>query len=112
MSAYCPTCGRKHAQKRTALAPVDTAVMTDTQLFAHYKKTAIAGDLAFFLSVPILSPELRAQAEAITTPTRADITKLRTLWRMERQAYELANNIPAIGSPTWAEAQKEQEAAA
>ena len=76
----------------------NTADMTNTELYAHYKKTAPMGDLAFFLRCPTLSSELRAQAEAIAKPTKSDLARLRTRWRMERQAYELANHIPAVGS--------------
>ena len=51
-------------------------------------------------------------AEAVTRPTRADITSLNALWRIERQAYERAHGIPAIGSPAWAEALEPRSEAA
>ena len=77
---HCPTCGRKFNTHKQAPTAVDTADMTDAQLFAQYKKTAVAEDLAFFLRCPDLSPELRAQGEAIATPNKTEIARLRTLW--------------------------------
>ena len=110
---HCPTCGRKFTQKQVPAA-VSTADMTDAQVYTHFKKTARAEDLSFFLRVPSLSQALRAQGEAITRPTQADMTRLHARWRMERQAFELTNGIPAIGSWAWVEAlnaQNESEAA-
>ena len=113
---HCPTCGRKFTTKRTPAA-VTTAEMTDTELYAHFKKTSVPRDLAFFLRdrpAEWLSPSLRAHAAAISRPTRADITRLNTLWRIERRAYEIAHGIPSIGSPAWWEAlnaENESEAA-
>ena len=111
---HCPTCGRKITQKRTPAA-VNTAEMTTAELYAHFKRISVGADLVFFLRPGAsLSPTLRAHAEAITRPTRADITRLNTLWRIERRTFEIAHKIPSIGSPAWAEAltaETESEAA-
>ena len=115
---HCPTCGRKVIQKRcTRPTAISTDGMTDAQIYAYYKNTSVARDFVFFLrqrEASWLSPGLRAIAEAITRPTRADITRLNTLWRIERRAYEIAHGIPSIGSPAWVEAlqaENESEAA-
>ncbi len=90
---------------KAVIDPVDTADMTDAQLYAHYKRTALSEDLAFFLRLPSLSPALRMRAEAISKPTLKDLLQLRQAWRIERLAYEQEQGIPAIGSPRWAEYQ-------
>jgi len=109
--ACCPTCGQTLKAARLTVprkpqndGPIDTSELTDAQLFAHYKRTAIAWDLAFFLRLDI-SPALRAHAESITKPTAKDISALRTLWRIERQTADMERGIPSIGSPRWAEYQ-------
>jgi hypothetical protein len=79
---------------------VDTAAMTDAELFAYYKRTALAEDLRFFLRAR-MSDALRRRAEAITKPTAADLARLRAAWRTERQAEERAAGIPAIGTAEW-----------
>jgi hypothetical protein len=79
---------------------VDTAAMTDAELFAYYKRTAPAEDLRFFLRAR-MSDALRRRAETITKPTAADLAVLRTAWRTERQAEERAAGIPAIGTAEW-----------
>src|SRR5688572_8279727 len=79
---------------------VDTAGMTDAELFAYYKRTAPTEDLRFFLRGR-LSDALRRRAEAITKPTAADLVALRDAWRTERLAEERAAGIPAIGTAEW-----------
>jgi hypothetical protein len=81
-------------------AVVDTATMTDAELYAFYKRTAPAEDLRFFLRGR-LSDALRLRAEAITKPTARDLASLREAWRIERQAEERAAGIPAIGTAEW-----------
>jgi hypothetical protein len=91
----CPTCGRTLPKPRI-VAPADTAAMSDSQLFAHYKKTAPIEDVRFFLRTAILSPALRADLEqlAANAPamTRADIYRryvvLQDMWRRESNATE------------------------
>jgi hypothetical protein len=78
---------------------VDTAAMTDAELFAYYRRTAPAEDLRFFLRAR-MSDALRRRAE-VTKPTAADLARLRAAWRMERQAEERAAGIPAIGTAEW-----------
>lgn len=79
---------------------VETAAMTDAELYAYYKRTAPAEDLRFFLRAR-MSDALRCRAEAVTKPTAADLASLRTAWRTERQAEERAAGIPAIGTAEW-----------
>jgi hypothetical protein len=84
---------------RPAVA-VDTAGMTDAELFAYYKRTAPTEDLRFFLRFR-MSDVLRRRAEAVTKPTAADLVLLRSAWRTERLAEERAAGIPAIGTAEW-----------
>ena len=79
---------------------VDTASMSNAELFAYYKRIAPAEDLQFFLRAR-MSDVLRRLAEMVTKPTVADLARLRTAWRMERQAEERAAGIPAIGTAEW-----------
>lgn len=79
---------------------VDTAAMTDAELYAYYKRTAPAEDLRFFLRAR-MSNALRYRAEAIAKPTASDVVSLRTAWRTERQAEARAAGIPAIGTAEW-----------
>jgi hypothetical protein len=89
----------KAARVRPAVA-VDTAGMTDAELFAYYKRTAPTEDLRFFLRGR-LSYALRRRAEAVTKPTTADLVLLWSAWRTERLAEERAAGIPAIGTAEW-----------
>lgn len=88
-----------------AVPTVDTSALSDAELFAYFKRNALAEDLRFFLRGS-LSAELRTRAEAITKPTAKDLASLRTAWRTERQDYERAYGIPAIGSESWKRAYK------
>ena len=101
----CPSCGRRLRTKQPLAVATDTTTLTTAQLYAFYKQTSAMEDLKFLLRVGPLSAELRARAEAISTPTARDMTALRTAWRIERQAAELAASIPGIGSLAWADAQ-------
>lgn len=78
----------------------DTAAMTDAELYAHYKRTAPAEDLRFFLRGR-LSDGLRERAEAIMKPTARELTSLREAWRIEREAERRAAGIPSIGTAEW-----------
>jgi len=82
------------------LRVVDTSTMTDAELYAHYKRTAPAEDLKFFLRGG-KSEALRARARAITNPTAQDLIRLREAWRIERLEQERAAGIPAIGTEEW-----------
>jgi hypothetical protein len=81
-------------------AVVDTAGMTDAELYAHYKRTASIEDLRFFLRGG-KSAALLARARAITNPTAHDLIRLREAWRIERAADDRATGIPAIGTEAW-----------
>jgi hypothetical protein len=85
---------------QTQPAVVDTSTMTDAQLYAYYKRTALVEDLRFFLRGG-KSAALRARAEAITNPTARDLASLREAWRVERCAEDRAAGIPAIGTEEW-----------
>ena len=76
--------------------------MSDRELFAYYKRTALAGDLAFFLR-GTLSDDLRASAMA-SEPTKANLSTLRCLWRAESNARDRAAGIPALGTEAWRDA--------
>lgn len=95
--ACAPRPKAKHADPS---AVVDTSTMTDAELYAHYKRTAAAEDLRFFLRGG-KSPALLARARAITHPTARDLALLREAWRIERAADERAAGIPAIGTEGW-----------
>jgi hypothetical protein len=81
-------------------AAVDTTTMTDAQVYAYHKRTALAEDLKFFLRGG-KSEALLARARAITKPTAQDLILLREAWRIERAAEERAAGIPAIGTEAW-----------
>jgi hypothetical protein len=93
-------CAPRPMPARVPPVAVDTATMTDAQLYAHYKRTAPIEDLRFFLRGP-KSAALRARAEAIATPTAHDVASLREAWRVERLADDRAAGIPAIGTAEW-----------
>jgi hypothetical protein len=80
--------------------PVDTAAMSEKELFAYYKRTHLAADLAFFLQFR-MSDALRARAQAITKPTKQDINALRDAWGVEREREERAAGVPHVGSEAW-----------
>jgi hypothetical protein len=93
-------CAPRPKPARVPPVAVDTATMTDAQLYANYKRTALVEDLRFFLRCP-RSATLRARADAITKPTAQDPASLREAWRIERGAEERAAGIPAIGTEAW-----------
>src|SRR5688572_33349587 len=59
---------------------VDMAAMTDAELYAYYKRTALTEDLRFLLRFR-MSDVLRRRAEAIAKPSARDLASLRTAWR-------------------------------
>jgi hypothetical protein len=103
----CPTCGRPLPRPKPAKAEiVDTAIMSDADLFAYYRKTAPIEDLRFFLRHAHMSPGLRADAEVLLNGPKLPCTehyqRLRALqdrWRRERNDADRAAGIPAIGAP-------------
>ena len=101
---------RPTAARHESPTTVDTAGMTNTQLYAHFKRTAQAEDLKFFLRGG-KSAALQARAEAITNPTARDLARLREAWRIERCAEDAAAGRPAIGSPAWHRLEEPAEAA-
>jgi hypothetical protein len=97
LAAACLPCPTR---ARVQPADVDPAAMTDAELYAYYKRTALTEDLRFFLRGR-MSDALRRRAEAIGKPTARDLASLRDTWRTERQADDRAAGIPAIGTAEW-----------
>jgi hypothetical protein len=93
-------CAPRPTPARVPPVAVDTATMTDAQLYTHYKRTGPAEELRFFLRGG-KSAALLARARAITSPTGQDLARLREAWRVERCAEERAAGIPAIGTEEW-----------
>lgn len=117
MNSCCPTCGRKLTIAKTSkpVATVNMADLTDTQLFAHYKKTALLGDVRFVLG-KTLSADLRWSFEQLEHQivgglSRVDAYKqyvhLQAAWRYESNARDRALCIPAIGTSEWHQANKD-----
>jgi hypothetical protein len=102
-------CTPKPRPAHAEPAAVDTSTMTDAQVYAYYKRTALAEDLKFFLRGG-KSEALLARARAITTPTAQDLILLREVWRIERAAEERAAGIPAIGTEEWHRQTRERAA--
>lgn len=113
----CPHCGSsitpptkpsRHsiptASRRTrALSTDELAALPVKARFAYYHKHAPEAELAFILA-NFTGDEhsTRALAESITNPTRADILRLRDLWRRERQAADRLSGRPAVNGG-WSE---------
>jgi hypothetical protein len=94
----------RHTSSGAFVAPVDTSRLSDAELFRHYKRTAPVEDLRFFLRHARLSPDLRADGEALLavgcrdtggTLARSDwyrrLTALQDRWRRETNAILLPN---------------------
>jgi hypothetical protein len=80
--------------------------MSDAEVFAYYRRTAPVEDLKFFLRVAQMSPELRADAQALLNGPRLPRTEhyrrlvaLQDRWRRERNEADRIAGIPAIGAP-------------
>src|SRR5687768_11073311 len=65
-------CLPRPTPARVQPADVDPAAMTDAELYAYYKRTALTEDLRFFLRGR-MSDALRRRAEAIGKPTARDL---------------------------------------
>lgn len=107
MAACCPTCGRKlPAPKTQATEPIPTSEMTDRELFAHYRKTAHIGDVAFMLNNARMSDPLRVKVAALLEAAprlgRSETLRLhmRNLaeWRIEREAAETAERLREVAA--------------
>lgn len=98
----CPTCGHRSRETKKTTVPVDVATMTDTDLFAHYKRTAPQEDLKFFLKLTTLSPVVRANAESLigSTLSRTEFyrqfTYLQDVWRRETNAADRAERMAVV----------------
>lgn len=107
----CPTCGRRLPQPKITVPTVtDTRTMSDTALFAYYKRTAPLEDVRFTLSYATLSANLRARFEALEARitsglSRADAYRayeaLQADWRAEANQRARQADEPAIGTPAW-----------
>ena len=109
VASKCPCCGRpirqpRHTSSGAIVALVDTSRLSDAELFRHYKQTAPVEDLRVFLRHARLSPDLRADGEALLavgcrdtggTLSRSDwyrrLTALQDRWRRETNAIVLPN---------------------
>ncbi len=93
----CSECGRSLPKPK--IAPnVDTANMTDAELFRHYKQTAPIEDLRFYLRNP-QTPELVARIMALITvgkPTRKDLASVAQQWRGDMERKRLAAGEPFL----------------
>lgn len=68
--SHCPSCRRRMRRPRpnqpsAEPAPVDTSPMSDAEVHRHYHRTAPIEDVRFFLRYADLSPDLRADGEAL-----------------------------------------------
>ncbi len=90
----CPSCSHTWGSTRAvkAIVPVDIATMTDAQLFAHYKKTSLLGDVIFWQRTQ-MSDALRDRFESLESdivhgfPRAESLRQLHALqdaWRRER----------------------------
>jgi len=87
----CPCCGRAYPKAKAAVV-VNTAELSEKDLFAHYKRTAPVEDVKFRLRLSSLSPDVRqgferllvtleAQGGKATTATKHEYLRLDQLWR-------------------------------
>lgn len=103
----CPTCGHKVAKTRTKPA-ADVTAMTDTDLFAHYKRTAPYEDLKFLVAHSTHYPDvtrdgLKLLGDAFTVDGRLTMPRpefnrryvnLSAAWRGASNAAERAAALP------------------
>jgi hypothetical protein len=106
--SHCPYCGRPtrrpgHTRPPVEPAsPVDTHRLSDTEVFQHFKRMAPVEDLHFFLRHARLSPDLRADGDALLAVgcretggalSRSDwyrrLTALQDRWRRETAAVPI-----------------------
>lgn len=111
-ACHCPTCGRTLPKAKPQPIQTDTAGMSDSELYAHYKRIAPRAYLVTFLDRGPLSAKLRERAESLVNPTLKDLAVLHTMWRTERLARDRAWGTPAVGSPAWKDANEAEEHAA
>jgi hypothetical protein len=93
-------CLPRPTPARAQPVDIDTAGKTTAELYAYYRRTALAEDLRFLLRTRI-SDALRERAEAMVKPKAGDLANLRAAWRAERLVEERAAGIPAIGTAEW-----------
>ena len=118
---YWPACPRCYAGTRprpsavkpvkAIEAPVETASMSDAELFAYYKRTGLRDDVRFFLTVR-MSRAIQAGASALldaletraaTPADRKAYVALTNAWREMRLSEDMARNrlaapeTPCIG---------------
>ena len=107
MSETCPTCHQsiRKAKPRLAVSTPEPSTLTDSELFAHYKKTDRIETLRFWLRHAMMSDELRQAFQAFTfamqhmtiKPASFDqsFNALRAMWRRESNARERQQHIEA-----------------
>ncbi len=108
-ACHCPTCGRALPKAKATAVPVDTSTMTDSELYAYFKRIAPKAYAVSFVErlTGLESPELHGAALAVrakANPTLADLAKLHTLWRIERLTRDRAWGTPAIGTTRYNQA--------
>ncbi len=97
----CQCCGQTiKARKIDTSTPVDTATLTDTQLYAYYKRTAPFEDIAFWIARAQMSDALRARFVALADTGNAQRIKrklpsLQAQWRRESNAREFQAHLDA-----------------
>lgn len=82
MSNICPCCNqtirKPRASKATApVVVVDTAAMSNAELFAYYKKTSPLGDVEFFIRTANGSPDVMSRAESLRSDIVSGAVKVR-----------------------------------
>jgi hypothetical protein len=103
----CPNCRHTWtAPKRTKpqqTAP-DTAEKSEAELYAHYKRTAPAEDIAFWIANVRMSAGLLlwfkglalAQPDLNRTDFYRQFRNLQDAWRRERNAEEIAERLTDV----------------
>ena len=110
----CPSCGRPFRRAPQTPGPValtavvNTSRLSEVALYRHYRQTAPVEDLRFFLRHARLSPDLRADGDALLaigcrdtggTLSRSDwyrrLTGLQDRWRRETTG-ESQRNVPSL----------------
>lgn len=103
--SICPNCGHTHGTPgRRQARQADTLRddMTIAERFAWFRRHAPQNDLRRLLRPGNpMSAGLRANAEAIARPTKADVVRLHETLNTERQAGERQAGEPAIGTEAW-----------
>lgn len=98
----CTCCGQTIKAPKTAreVLPLDTSAMTDTQLFAYYKRTAPVEDIRFWIGHATMSDALLSRFVALsdtgeTARIKRELPALQAEWRREANARERQAHLDA-----------------